>query len=160
MVGTLREQPYISDFHNEKQRHSAHDLEACVEELIAALDDPNGDIRTVASRLLSPRSSPHPKYDPQELEEAEVTVPRMPVMSKHDALGFVRSGRMKFQRYQTSNLKVRIYGDAAVVSGRLERTRTLNGTAVEDNWRFTKVYVRRDQRWQVVSFHCSEANSL
>jgi ketosteroid isomerase-like protein len=80
----------------------------------------------------------------------------MPVMSKPEALRFARSGRMKFQRYQTSDLKVRVYGDAAVVSGRLQRARTLNGKTAEDDWRFTKVCVRRDQRWQVVAFHCSD----
>jgi hypothetical protein len=45
----------------------------------------------------------------------------MPVMSKTEALGFARSGKMKFQKYQTSDLNVRVYGDAAVVSGRLQR---------------------------------------
>ncbi|HWR16085.1 MAG TPA: nuclear transport factor 2 family protein [Terriglobales bacterium] len=90
-------------------------------------------------------------------EDLEVTVPRMPVMSKTEALGFARSGKMKFQKYQTSDLNVRVYGDAAVVSGRLQRERSLNGKTFEDDWRFTKVYIRRNERWQVVAFHCSDA---
>ncbi len=90
-------------------------------------------------------------------DDLEVTVPKMPVMSKSDVLGFARSGRMKFQRYQTSGVKVRVYGDAAVVSGRLQRTRTLNGKTLDDDWRFLKVYVRRDGRWLVVAFQASDA---
>jgi len=90
-------------------------------------------------------------------DDMEVAVPRMPVMSKAQALAFARSGRMSFQRYETSGLRIRVYGDAAVVTGRLQRARSLNGQAVEDDWRFTKVYVRRDGRWQVVAFHASEA---
>ena len=81
----------------------------------------------------------------------------MPVMSKSDVLGFARSGRMKLQRYQTSDVKVRVYGDAAVVSGRLQRTRTLNGKTLDDDWRFIKVYVKREGRWLVVVFQASDA---
>ena len=90
-------------------------------------------------------------------DDLEVTVPRMPVMSKPEVLGFARSGRMRFQRYQTSDVKVRVYDDAALVSGRLQRTRTLNGKTLDDDWRFLKVYVRRDGRWLVVAFQASDA---
>lgn len=90
-------------------------------------------------------------------DDLEVTVPKMPVMSKADALGFAKSGRMKFQRYETSDVKVRMYGDAAVVSGRLQRTRTLNGKTLDDNWNFLKVYVRENGRWLVVAFQASDA---
>jgi ketosteroid isomerase-like protein len=90
-------------------------------------------------------------------DDLEVAVPKMPVMTKAQALAFARSGRMKFERYQTSDVKVRRYGDAAVVTGRLQRTRTINGKTMDDDWRFTKVYARQQGRWQVVSFHASEA---
>ena len=114
------------------------------------------------TRLESVWNEAHEKGDASVLEklwadDLEVTVPRMPVMSKSEVLGFARSGRMKFQRYQTFDLKVRVYGDAAVVSGRLQRTRTLGDKMVNDDWRFTKFYVRREGRWQVVAFHASEA---
>jgi len=90
-------------------------------------------------------------------DDLEVAVPKMPVMTKAEALGFVRSGRMKFLRYATSNIHVRVYGDAAVVTGRLQRARVLNGQEVSDDWRFTKMYVRESHKWRVVAFHASEA---
>ena len=90
-------------------------------------------------------------------DDLEVDVPKMPVMTKAEVLVFARSGRMKFLRYATSDLNIRVYGDAAVVTGRLQRTRTLNGQELSDDWRFTKVYTRHAQTWQVVSFHASEA---
>ena len=90
-------------------------------------------------------------------DDLEVDVPRMPVMTKAEALSFARSGRMKFLRYVTSDIRIRVYGDAAVVSGRLQRTRSMNGKELSDDWRFTKVYIREAQRWRVVSFHASEA---
>lgn len=88
-------------------------------------------------------------------DELIVTVPEMPVMTKADVLGFWRSGRARITRYETSDTRVRLYGDAAVVTGRLQRTRDFNGRVVEDDWRFTKTYVRRDARWQVVAYHAS-----
>jgi len=90
-------------------------------------------------------------------DDLEVDVPKMPVMSKTEVLAFARSGRMKFLRYATSDINIRVYGDAAVVTGRLQRTRTLNGQELSDDWRFTKVYTRHAQTWRVVSFHASEA---
>jgi ketosteroid isomerase-like protein len=90
-------------------------------------------------------------------DDLEVAVPKMPVMTKPQVLSFARSGRMKFLHYTTSDLKVRVYGDAAVVTGRLQRTRVLNGQETVDDWRFTKTYVRQNQKWRVVSFHASEA---
>jgi ketosteroid isomerase-like protein len=90
-------------------------------------------------------------------DDLEVAVPRMPVMTKAEALKFARSGRMKFLRYVTSQIRVRVYGDAAVVTGRLQRTRMMNGREISDDWRFTKVYVRKGQKWLVVAFHASQA---
>jgi hypothetical protein len=89
-------------------------------------------------------------------DDLEVAVPHMPLMTKAGALSFARSGRMKFLSYQTSEIRVRVYDNAAVVSGRLQRTRSMNGREISDDWRFTKVYVREAHKWRVVSFHASE----
>jgi ketosteroid isomerase-like protein len=78
-------------------------------------------------------------------------------MNKADVINFTRSGSMKFLHYTTSDIRIRVYGDTAVVSGRLQRTRRINDEELTDDWRFTKVYVRRAQQWRVVSFHASEA---
>jgi len=90
-------------------------------------------------------------------DDMEVAVPKMPVMQKADVLKFARSGRMKFLHYQTSDTHIRLYGDAAVVTGRLQRTRVMNGQEISDDWRFTKTYVRQSGHWKVVSFHASDA---
>ena len=79
----------------------------------------------------------------------------MRVLSKADAVGMFTSGRMKFDRYETSETTFRVYDSTAVVTGRLRRARAIGGATVEDDWRFTKVYLRRAGRWQVVSFHAS-----
>jgi hypothetical protein len=55
-------------------------------------------------------------------------------------LAFAKSGRMQFQKYETSDLKVRVYGETAVVTGRLQRARMLNDQPVTEDWGFIKVY--------------------
>ena len=90
-------------------------------------------------------------------DDMEVAVPKMPVMTKADALRFARSGRMKFLSYRTSDIRVRLYDNAAVVTGRLQRRRSMNGQEISDDWRFTKTYIREAGLWRVVSFHASDA---
>ena len=89
--------------------------------------------------------------------DLEVDVPGMAPMTKAEALAFARTGRMRFERYETSQVKVRTYGDTAVVTGRLQRARTVDNRQRADDWRFTKVYTRQAGTWRVVSFHASES---
>jgi hypothetical protein len=84
-----------------------------------------------------------------------VTMTDMVLMTKAQSVALLRSGRFKFPRYETSDLRIRVYKDAAVVTGRLQRTREINGQRTDDNWRFTKVYVRQAEKWQVVAWHAS-----
>jgi ketosteroid isomerase-like protein len=86
-----------------------------------------------------------------------VTVAAMRLMNKADALAMVRANRPAFTKYETSELNVRRFGNSAVVTGRLLRERSMNGTTVTDNWRFTKTYVIVDGRWRVVAWHASPA---
>jgi ketosteroid isomerase-like protein len=88
-------------------------------------------------------------------DDIVIAVPSMTAMTKADALGIFRSGKIHFDKYATSRMRTRLYGDAAVVTGRLQRHRDMGGRAVDDDWQFTKVYIRRTAGWQVVSFHAS-----
>ncbi len=90
-------------------------------------------------------------------DDLTVTVPKMQVLTKADALAFARSGKMKFQRYETTDVQARVYGDAAVVTGHLLRTRKIQDNEISDDWRFTKVYIRSSGKWRVVSWQGSES---
>jgi uncharacterized protein (TIGR02246 family) len=112
------------------------------------------------ARLEADWNAAHTRGDATALErlfadDVVIVVPGMRVMTKADALGMFTSGRMKFDRYETSETRFRVYDGTAIVTGRLRRTRLVGDTSVDDDWRFTKVYVRRAGRWQVVSFHAS-----
>ena len=92
-------------------------------------------------------------------EDLFVTVPDMPVMNKEESLAIWKSGKMKFDIYRTSDIRIRVYGDSAVVTGQLVRIRDANSKEFEDDWRFTKVYVRRQGKWLVVTWHGSHVGS-
>ena len=130
--------------------------------LIFAQNTPIDADREELTRLERAWNEAHVRGDSETLrrlwaDDLEVAVPKMPVMKKGELIKFVDSGRMKFERYETSDLNFRTYGQSAVVTGRLRRKREINGRTVEDDWRFTKVYQRTDDGWRVVSFHASEA---
>lgn len=67
----------------------------------------------------------------------------------------------KFERYDLDDLKVREYGEAAVVTGRFHRkgsgtNRQGKPFEIDSQGRFTSVWVKRDGRWQQTVFHQSE----
>lgn len=114
------------------------------------------------SRLEAVWNNAHVKGDADALDklwanDLVVTVASMPVMNKADSLAMVRSGRMPFLTYETSDLRVQPLGSAALVTGRVRRVRSMNGKAVTDDWRFTKVYAMNQGRWQVIAWHASPA---
>ena len=92
-------------------------------------------------------------------EDLFVTMPDMPVMNKEESLALWKSGKMKFDIYRTSDIRIRVYGESAVVTGQLVRIRDSNSKEFEDDWRFTKVYVRRHGKWLVVTWHGSHVGS-
>ena len=119
----------------------------------------DADVTTLA-RLETDWNAAHVRGDAAALDhlfadDVVVMVPGMRAMTKADAVGMFTSGRMKFDRYETSDTRFRVYDATGIVTGRLRRTRVVAGTTVDDDWRFTKVYLRRAGRWQVVSFHAS-----
>ena len=59
-------------------------------------------------------------------------------------------------RYDTSELSTKMFGDTAIVTGRLTRTRKMGEREIQDNWRFTKVYLRHNADWRVVLWQASD----
>jgi ketosteroid isomerase-like protein len=116
--------------------------------------------RAELERLESVWNDAHVRGDAEALDrlwadELTVTVPGMPMMTKADSIGVWRTGRLRFQRYETSDVRFQLFGDSAVVTGRVQRARNMNGRSVEEDWRFTKTYVRTQGAWRVVAWHAS-----
>ena len=64
-----------------------------------------------------------------------------------------RVDTMKYESITHQNEKVRVYGNAAVVTGDEIIKGTDGGRDVNLHIRFTDVFVRRDDRWQAVASH-------
>jgi hypothetical protein len=114
------------------------------------------------ARLEADWNAAHLRGDAAVLErlfadELIVLVPGMRALTKEDSLDMFASNRIKFNRYETIETTFRVFGTSAITTGRLLRTRVVAGVSVDDDWRFTKVYVYRAGRWSVVSFHASNA---
>ena len=54
------------------------------------------------------------------------------------------------------NVKVRVYGDAAVVTGRSTVKAQYKGKDASGQFQWTDTFIRRDGRWQCVASHISK----
>lgn len=76
------------------------------------------------------------------------------VTTKAKLLELIKAGSFKLMSIENDEVMVRVYGDAAVVTGRSTTRRTGQGSEVLTRQvRFTRVYTRMKGRWQVVSAH-------
>jgi hypothetical protein len=63
----------------------------------------------------------------------------------------LRSGALKVDKIRDSEVRVRVYGNAAVVTGRRVSTVSYKGRDVSDVTRFSQFYALGDKGWRCVS---------
>ena len=63
----------------------------------------------------------------------------------------VEPGDFTLTRYQHDDVLVRVYGDTAVATGCITTDGTFRGRPTTGQVRFTRVFVKRDGRWQLVA---------
>ena len=73
------------------------------------------------------------------------------LFNKVDGIKDDTSPEYSEKSFKLSDLKVHIYGEAAVVTGRNDVKFKKGGKAEQVEVRFTDVFVKRDGRWQVVA---------
>ena len=79
------------------------------------------------------------------------------VTDKAQDLAETKSGVWKAQSVSADELKVRVFGNAAVVTGRdTLKGAQYKGKDISGQYRFTDVFVQRDGRWQAVASHSSK----
>ena len=79
--------------------------------------------------------------------------------TKADALAQHRSGTMKVSSIEPDNLKVRVYGDTAVVTSRVDVQGMDGDRDISGRYHYTRVYSRRGGEWKIVSFEASRVPS-
>ena len=71
---------------------------------------------------------------------------------KAQMLDAFKSGQSKLTSDELSDVKVRVYGNAAVVTGKADVKGTLGGQDATGQVLFTRVYVKKGGRWESVSY--------
>jgi ketosteroid isomerase-like protein len=71
------------------------------------------------------------------------------IFSKAEIAGAIESGELTVERYDTDDVQVRIYGDAAVLTGRATLEGRFKGQNIGGQYRYTRTYVRQGDGWKV-----------
>jgi hypothetical protein len=77
------------------------------------------------------------------------------VRTKPQVISDFTSGELKFQSITTDDVRVRIYGNTAVETGRSTMIGQDKGKAVPRDNRFTRVWIKHDGHWRLVANHYS-----
>ena len=75
--------------------------------------------------------------------------------TKADELTRRRSGSLHITQLDLSDIKVRIYGDTAVVTSKAEVVGKNGDRDISGRFRYTRVYSNRLGQWRIVSFEAS-----
>ena len=75
--------------------------------------------------------------------------------TKKDVLSDFTSGSLKFQSITTDDVRIRVYGNAAVETGLSTMKGQDAGKVVPEENRFTRVWIRQGGQWRLVANHYS-----
>ena len=73
------------------------------------------------------------------------------VHTREEDLALSRSGDLKFESLNLDDMKVRVYGDTAVVTGQSTVKGTYKTQDISGKYRWTDVFVKRGGEWKVVN---------
>lgn len=82
------------------------------------------------------------------------------VETKSETLDARRAGTLKIQSLNITDLKIRIYGDTAVVTSKAALVGENGQSNISGNYRYTRVYTKRLGRWKIVSFEASRMHDV
>ncbi len=85
-------------------------------------------------------------------EDYVAITPLGQVATKQDTLTARKSGQLRYDTINVSDMVVRVYGDTAVVTARADVKGRQLGEDFSGPYRYTRVWVRRTGHWQAVSY--------
>ena len=84
-------------------------------------------------------------------DEFIYTNPKAEVLDKKQQIAALSSGELKLSEAKSDDVRIRIYGETAVMTGRFTAKAESTGKREMIEERYTAVWVRRDGRWQLVA---------
>jgi len=73
------------------------------------------------------------------------------VHTREEDLAMSKSGDLKFESMSAEDMKVRLYGDTAVVTGLTTVKGAYKTQDISGKYRWTDVFVKRNGEWQIVN---------
>ena len=96
------------------------------------------------------------EFSQRTLAEDYVAItPLGQVTTKQDTLSARKSGQLRYETINVSDMVVRVYGDMAVVTARADVKGHQLGEDFSGPYRYTRVWVRRTGHWQAVSYQAT-----
>lgn len=81
------------------------------------------------------------------------------VVNKQFDLDAHRSGIFRFTKLEIHDRQLHPYGDCVVVTLKADLAGIYDGQAFSETYRFTRVWLKRHDRWQIVAGHVSQVAS-
>ena len=78
---------------------------------------------------------------------------------KAEYMSFFKGGAWRYLKYEPSNVAVKVFGDAAVVTGRVDRIIMINDRETRGAFAFTHVWSRKNDQWLLSSSHVTTVPS-
>jgi ketosteroid isomerase-like protein len=72
---------------------------------------------------------------------------------KGEYMAFFKRDIWQYRKYEPGNETVKVVGDVAVVTGRVDRTIVINNVETTGGFAFTHVWSRAGERWRMTSSH-------
>jgi ketosteroid isomerase-like protein len=88
-------------------------------------------------------------------EDYVAITPLGQVTTKQDTVSARKSGQLRYDTIDVSDMVVRVYGDMAVVTARADVKGHQLGEDFSGPYRYTRVWVRRTGHWQAVSYQAT-----
>jgi ketosteroid isomerase-like protein len=88
-------------------------------------------------------------------EDYVAITPLGQVTTKQDTVSARKSGQLRYDTINVSDMVVRVYGDTAVVTARADVKGHQLGEDFSGPYRYTRVWVRRTGHWQAVSYQAT-----
>jgi ketosteroid isomerase-like protein len=97
-----------------------------------------------------------PDFSERTLSDDYVAItPLGQVATKQDTVAARKSGQLRYESINVSDMVVRVFGDTAIVTARADVKGHQLGEDFSGPYRYTRVWVRRTGHWQAVSYQAT-----
>ncbi len=77
------------------------------------------------------------------------------LLNKSQMLDDLKTGKLKFESFDATDIKTHVYGDAAVVTAAFTEKGVEDGKPFAHSGRYTDFFIKKDGKWLAVATHSS-----